>query len=80
MVIINSLEKNKCTHKSAHIFYFFCYSLSVSLIEGPRRGVAPQQRNENISYNFFVIVPHKGYQLQVLFLQCMEANGCEVFA
>lgn len=80
MVTRNSLEKSNCTHKSTHIFYFFCYGLSASLIEVPRRGAVSQQRNENVSYNFFVIVPHKGYQLQVLFLQCVEANGCKVFA
>lgn len=80
MVTRNSLEKSNCTDKTTDIFYFFCYSLLVSLIEVPRRGVIPQQENENISYNFFVIESHKDYQLQVLFLWCMEANGCEVFA
>lgn len=80
MVTRNSLEKSNCTHKSTHIFYSFFYSLSVPLIEVSRGVAVLQQRNENVSYNFFVIVPHEDYQLQVLFLQCMEANGCEVFA
>lgn len=76
----NRLEKSNCTHKSTHIFYFFCYSLSVTLIEMPTRGRVPQEKNDNVSHNFFVIVPHKGHQLQVLFLQYMEDNGCEFFA
>lgn len=79
MVKRKSLDKSNCIHKSTHIFSFFCCYLPVSLVEVPRIVSVPQLRNENICYNFFVIVPHKGCQIKVLFLKCMEANGCEVF-
>lgn len=80
MVTRNSLDRSNCIHKITHIFSFFCYNLPASLVKVPRRVSIPQLRNENICYNFFEIVPHKGCQIKVLFLKCMETNGCEVFA